>query len=85
MISKERESHILRLHHAEQWPPGTIATQLGLHHSTVRRVLAQAGVAAEIVSPRNSIFARTEPRSRRRTCWAGGSRTTVPAWDCPCS
>lgn len=55
MIGKDREALILRLHHAEQWPPGTIATQLGLHHSTVRRVLAQAGVAREIVSPRPSM------------------------------
>jgi transposase len=44
MISPEREAEILRLHHAEKWPVGTIATQLGLHHSTVRRVLAQAGL-----------------------------------------
>jgi transposase len=46
MISPEREAEILRLHHAEKWPVGTIAAQLGLHHSTVRRVLAQAGLPA---------------------------------------
>ena len=33
-----------RLHHAEHWPIGTLARQLRVHHSTVRRVLAQAGV-----------------------------------------
>jgi transposase len=44
MISPEREAEILRLHHAEKWPIGTIAAQLGLHHSTVRRVLSQAGL-----------------------------------------
>ena len=43
MISPEREAEILRLHHAEKWPIGTIACQLHVHHSTVRRVLAQAG------------------------------------------
>jgi transposase len=44
VIAPEREAEILRLHHAEKWPLGTIASQLGLHHSTVRRVLAQAGL-----------------------------------------
>jgi transposase len=43
MIPPEREAEILRLHHAEHWPVGTIARQLGLHHQVVRRVLAQAG------------------------------------------
>jgi transposase len=38
------EAEVLRLYHAEHWPIGTIARQLLLHHSTVRRVLAQAGV-----------------------------------------
>jgi transposase len=44
MISPELEAQILRLHHAEKWPPGTIAEQLGLHHSVVERVLARAGI-----------------------------------------
>lgn len=44
MISPELEAQILRLHHAEKWPPGTIAHQLGIHHSVVQRVLAAAGV-----------------------------------------
>ena len=44
MISRAIEAEVLRLHHAEKWPVGTIARQLMLHHSTVRRVLAQAGV-----------------------------------------
>ena len=38
MIRPEREAEILRLHHAEKWPVGTIASQLHIHHSTVRRV-----------------------------------------------
>ncbi len=43
MISAETEALILRLHHAERWPPTTIARQVGVHYTTVRRVLAQAG------------------------------------------
>ena len=35
----EIEAEILRLHHAERWPVGTIAAQLGVHPDTVRRVL----------------------------------------------
>jgi transposase len=54
MISKEREAEILRLHHAEKWRVGTIASQLGLHHTTVQRVLAHAGLDPKVVSPRPS-------------------------------
>jgi transposase len=46
MISRELEAQILRLHHAEGWPVGTLARQLNIHHSTVRRVLGQAGIPA---------------------------------------
>jgi transposase len=38
------EAQILRFYHAEKWTIGTIATQLHVHHSVVRRVLAQAGL-----------------------------------------
>jgi transposase len=58
MIPRALEAEILRLHATEHWPVGTIARQLRVHHSTVRRVLAQAGVAlaprpvrASIVEP----------------------------------
>jgi transposase len=47
MIPRALEAEILRLHSTEHWPVGTIATQLRVHHSTVRRVLAQAGVSAQ--------------------------------------
>ena len=52
-IPRALEAEILRLHYAEKWPIGTIATQLRVHHATVRRVLAQAGVpvANKIVRP----------------------------------
>jgi transposase len=55
MISKAREADVLRLYHAEKWPIGTIANQLGLHHTTVQRVLAQAGLAPKVVAQRPSI------------------------------
>lgn len=55
MISPEREAEILRLFHAEKWLIGTIAAQLGHHHSTVRRVLGQAGIAAGQSMARPSI------------------------------
>jgi transposase len=44
VIPAEMEAKILRLFHAEGWSIGTVARQIGVHHSTVRRVLAQAGV-----------------------------------------
>ena len=50
MISPEVEAEILRLHHAEKWPVGTIASQLGVHHSTVRRVLEKVGVPRAALS-----------------------------------
>jgi transposase len=46
MISADLESRIRRHFHADQWPIATIAAQLGLHHSAVRRVLRQDGVPA---------------------------------------
>jgi hypothetical protein len=55
MISRAVEAEVLRLHHAEHWPIGTIARQLLLHHSTVRRVLAQAGVPAAQKTTRPSL------------------------------
>jgi transposase len=55
MIGRDREAEILRLYHAEKWRIGTIATQLGVHHTTVQRVLAQAGVEAGRVSVRATI------------------------------
>ena len=49
------ETQILRYYHAEKWTVGTIARQLHVHHSVVRRVLAQAGLprmgAAQRPSP----------------------------------
>src|SRR5271166_1743369 len=44
VIAPDIEGQILRYHHAEKWTVGTIARQLHVHHSVVRRVLAQAGL-----------------------------------------
>ena len=44
MIDKALEAQILRYHFVEQWGVNTIARQLGIHHSTVDRVLSQAGL-----------------------------------------
>ena len=43
-INQELEAKILRYHFVEHWGPHTIAAQLGIHHSTVDRVLSQAGM-----------------------------------------
>jgi len=55
MIGKEREAQVLRLFHAEKWRVGTIASQLGIHHTTVQRVLAQHGVERPALAPRPSM------------------------------
>src|SRR5208337_532580 len=41
VIAPDIEAQILRYYHAEKWRVGTIARQLHVHHSTVRRVLAR--------------------------------------------
>jgi len=50
MIPPEIEAEILRLHHGEKWPVGTIAFQLGIHHSVVKRVLEQEGHAKPTIT-----------------------------------
>lgn len=53
MIDEDTTAHILRLHHAEKWRIGSIARELGLHHTTIRRVLRDEGVptAARPIRP----------------------------------
>ena len=60
-IGAEQEAQILRYFHAEQWRVGTIARQLGLHHSTVARVLTQAGVSSAALLQRPSRVERYLP------------------------
>lgn len=54
MITPEKEAEILRLHLAEKWPVGTIAKQLGLHHTTIRRALHQGGIEGAALLMRRS-------------------------------
>ena len=51
-VTADESASILRLHHADQWPVGTIATELGRHHDTIERVLAQSGLPVTKQSPR---------------------------------
>lgn len=44
VISPDLQAQILRYYHAEKWRINTIARQLHVHHGTVARVLAQAGL-----------------------------------------
>ena len=55
MIPKETEAEIVRLYHGEKWPIGTIAGELGVHYTTVQRVLGQVGVEPKVVAPRPSV------------------------------
>lgn len=55
MIATARDAEIVRLYHGEKWPVGTIARHLGVHHTTVQRVLLQTGVALKTVAPRPSM------------------------------
>jgi len=50
------EAKILRLHHTEGWGAHTIARQIGVHHSVVNRVLAQAGLPRAVRAPRPTML-----------------------------
>lgn len=53
-VPPEVEAQILRLYHVEKWRRGTISRQLHVHHETVSRVLAQAGLPRTEGPPRPS-------------------------------
>lgn len=55
-ISIELEGKILRYYHVEKWRIGTIAHQLNVHHSVVRRVLSQTGIPKAQLTPKKSIL-----------------------------
>jgi transposase len=55
-ITNELEAKILRYFHVEKWRIGTIARQLGIHHSVVERVLSQAGIPRANFKKRVSII-----------------------------
>lgn len=50
MIPPEVEEKILRYHLVEKWRVGTIARQVGVHHTTVQRVLATHGTPKQPAS-----------------------------------
>jgi transposase len=54
-IDKAQEAKILRYHFVEHWGVNTIARQLGIHHSSVDRVLALAGLPKAARSRRASM------------------------------
>ena len=55
-ISKQKEADILRYHHVEKWPVGTISKQLDVHHDTVHRVLSETGIPKAQRCPRSSMI-----------------------------
>ena len=73
-IDKELEAKILRYHFVEHWGVNTIATQLGIHHSSVDRMLSQAGLPkaertrqASIVDPYHPLIIETLEQFPRLT------------------
>lgn len=57
MTTPELEAEIVRLHYAEHWRVGTIATQLGIHPDVVRRVLGLSDDDAPDAPPRPTLVA----------------------------
>lgn len=55
-ISSGLEAKILRYYHVEKWRVGTIARCLGVHHGTIKRVLAQTGVPKAAILPQPSMI-----------------------------
>ena len=55
-ISDELKAKILRYYHVEKWRVGTIARQLNIHHTTVKRVLSDTGISRSKILPERSMF-----------------------------
>jgi transposase len=55
-ISNDISAAILRYYHVEKWRIGTIAHQLHIHHSVVRRVLSAAGIPKANLIKRESLI-----------------------------
>lgn len=47
-VSDDLKAKILRYHHVEKWRVGTIARQLHVHYSVVKRVLSENGISKSI-------------------------------------
>lgn len=54
-VTAELKAEILRLFHAEKWRKSTIARQLGIHHSTVARVLASESDTPRVFSKKSKV------------------------------
>jgi len=50
-ISKDLEAKILRYHFVERWGPHTIATQFGIHHSAVARLMRREFIRRDAAVP----------------------------------
>jgi hypothetical protein len=95
VIPKELEAKIVRLHLAERWRIGTIARELTLHHTTVRRVLARLGVPTQPhAAPRASLLdpyrgfvhevLEKYPATKGGSCRGpGGGAWALPRWGAP--
>ena len=57
-IDDELKAQILRYHFVEHWRVGTIASQLGVHHCTVERVLGRGRGRARASAPASPLEAR---------------------------
>lgn len=55
-ISDELKAQILRYHYVEKWRIGTISQHLGVHHLTIKKVLAQSGVPKESILVQSSMI-----------------------------
>ena len=54
-VTKETEHEIKRLHGAEGWPKGTIASQVGVHEDVVTRVIDGQGPAKKKQTPKPQV------------------------------
>lgn len=55
-ISDDIKANILRYHHVEKWRVGTIARQLNVHHTTVKRVLSETGISKHRILVQESMI-----------------------------
>lgn len=55
-ISAELEAQITRYYYVEKWRVGTITRHLGVHHTTVKRVLSQKGVVPVALKSQPSVL-----------------------------
>lgn len=55
-ISEELKASILRYYHVEKWRVGTISSQLGVHHGTIKRVLSDTGADRSKILVGNSMI-----------------------------